>query len=836
MTGESTGGNRVEGSVVGGDSLQIGRVDGDVTVLTGMPPRASAPEAVPEGFWTAPGPATPAHRRLGLLPVREADPIRLGVHRPIRPVGSQVPRMPAYVPRDLDEPAHGGLRPLVDAAARTGGFVLLVGGSSVGKTRSLYEAVRDRLPDWWLLHPSGARDIEQLVGLAPRRLVIWLDELQNYLDGEHGLTAATVRSLLAPGHQVLVVATLWPHYYDAYTAQPRSAKDEDRHPFERELLKQADTVRVATGFSAAERERAEGMAEADERLRTALASKDFGLTQVIAGAPQLVHRWESADAYARAVLTAAADLTLLGAQSPIPGELLRAAVPGYCTPEERAGAPADWFEAALEYTTRPQLGATSPLVPVNDGQTMGGPDGYRVADYLVQHTGPRRRVVPPETFWTACAERLTGTADAIRIGASAVARQRFAAAVPLLRRAARAGEPSAIHQLAELYRTMGDTEGAEEMAALLAASPDSSAPLYQVLLAGWDFEEIFDLALAGNEYAIDHLIEYGDEELAIDLLRARMEPDDLGSWYRLATLLHEVGEDEQAIAILEMLLAREYDADGDLLMFLTELLQHGGHVERLYELTEEGYFFAAHYLAVLLNERGEGPQALDILREFAGQGHMDVDDLLAELLAEHECVDELLDRAADGDPRSAVKAVELLRGRGEVERAAALLRPLADAGDAYASSTLAKLLGRDRSADELRARVAAGDEWAAEALAKLLLRGGELEEAVRVAKLSISSLLADDLVQELVERGRAELAVAFLEEKAASGEGFWTGRLAKLLKAQGRADELRIRIDMGDTGAAEALAALLEEQGRQQEARSLRTYGMTVDGRIARGR
>ena len=36
-----------------------------------------------------------------------------------------------------------------------GGFVLLVGGSSVGKTRCAVEAVKALLPDWWLVHPAG---------------------------------------------------------------------------------------------------------------------------------------------------------------------------------------------------------------------------------------------------------------------------------------------------------------------------------------------------------------------------------------------------------------------------------------------------------------------------------------------------------------------------------------------------------------------------------------------------------------------------------------------------------------------------------------------------------
>lgn len=40
--------------------------------------------------------------------------------------------------------------------------MLLVGGSSVGKTRPLYEALLARLPDWWLVHPETPGEASQL--------------------------------------------------------------------------------------------------------------------------------------------------------------------------------------------------------------------------------------------------------------------------------------------------------------------------------------------------------------------------------------------------------------------------------------------------------------------------------------------------------------------------------------------------------------------------------------------------------------------------------------------------------------------------------------------------
>ena len=80
--------------------------------------------------------------------VGETDPRRLGVHAAISAPGVPDEVPPEYVPRDADT-AQFGIRARVAAAAERGGFVLLVGGSSVGKTRSAAEAVRALLPDWW---------------------------------------------------------------------------------------------------------------------------------------------------------------------------------------------------------------------------------------------------------------------------------------------------------------------------------------------------------------------------------------------------------------------------------------------------------------------------------------------------------------------------------------------------------------------------------------------------------------------------------------------------------------------------------------------------------------
>jgi hypothetical protein len=85
-----------------------------------------------------------------------------------------------------------------------------------------------------------------------------------------------------------------------------------------------------------------------------------------------------------AVLTAALDAARLGAHAPLSADFLRAAAPGYCTPQQQAEASADWFEEALAYATGTLHGAAAALASAGSG-VMGEVAGYTVADYLIQH-------------------------------------------------------------------------------------------------------------------------------------------------------------------------------------------------------------------------------------------------------------------------------------------------------------------------------------------------------------------------------------------------------------------------------------------------------------------
>ncbi len=474
----------------------------------------------------------------GVVRVSEAVPRRLGVHAAISVPGVPEEVLPEYVPRDVDAAEHG-VRARVAAAARQGGFVLLVGGSSVGKTRCAVEAVKALLPDWWLVHPADPGEVVDLAGAPPARTVVWLDELQRYVDGEHGLTGGTVRALLGGPGPVVLVGTLWPDRYTAYTALPGPGGADPRAR-ERLVLDLADVVRIAPEFSPAEQERAQVAARRDRRLQVALEVSGYGLTQTLAAAPQLVARWEdarAADPYAWAVLTAALDAARLGARAPLSAEFLRAAAPGYCTGAQQAEAPDNWFGQALAYATEKLHGAAAALTPA--GTDMGQLAGYTVADYLLQEASRERRYARvPASTWDALLSHVHDTADVRRLASSAAGRLLYCYAVPLYRYAIAAGDLYAAHELINL------PIGGEDLDEALQIQYDRTNTALELARRG-NLDELRAQANVDAYAALELpkvLAERGDLDEAVQFLRTRAGVGDEIAAGWLAGLLAERGD------------------------------------------------------------------------------------------------------------------------------------------------------------------------------------------------------------------------------------------------------------------------------------------------------
>lgn len=184
-------------------------------------------------------------QRLG-HPLAQVDPIALEVHLAIDAgaAAAGLGALPAYVPRTHDEK----LATVVGEAQRgRSRIVVLVGGSSTGKTRALWEAVSGLEEPWHLWHPiDPGQPQAALAGLrrvAPHT-VIWLNEMQHYLltgDDIGEQVAAGLRELLHSPKQgpVLVMGTLWPEYAAILSAIPAPGRP-DPHAQARKLFNGAD--------------------------------------------------------------------------------------------------------------------------------------------------------------------------------------------------------------------------------------------------------------------------------------------------------------------------------------------------------------------------------------------------------------------------------------------------------------------------------------------------------------------------------------------------------------------------------------------------------------------
>ncbi len=238
--------------------------------------------------------------------------------------------------------------------------------------------------------------------------------------------AAGLRELLRDPARapVLVLATLWPQFWDSPYRPPISGA-ADPHAQARELLTGRD-ITVPAAFTAAQL-RQLGVS-ADPRLALAAEAAEGGqVIQFLAGAPELMARYRNAPPAAAALINAAMDARRLGLGIALPLAFLEAAAPGYLTDTDWDGLGEDWLEQALAYTAAPCKGIRGPLTRIRprparsrpsgpgprdrdeqlaDGRvSMAGMPLYRLADYLDQH-GRRHRAdqIPPADFWAAATD------------------------------------------------------------------------------------------------------------------------------------------------------------------------------------------------------------------------------------------------------------------------------------------------------------------------------------------------------------------------------------------------------------------------------------------------
>ncbi|MFF0001752.1 hypothetical protein [Streptomyces avermitilis] len=768
-------------------------------------------------------------------PVEQWDPHDLEVHpagTPTTPAGRSAREqraLPGYVRRAHDRALADAVGEAAEGRSR---MLLLVGSSSTGKTRACWEAVQPLAAQGWRLwHPYDPTRAEATLAdpdrVAPRT-VVWLNEAQHYLGhsqaGER--IAAALRTLLTNTDRgpVLVLGTLWSEYADTYTALHHPG-EPDPHSQVRQLLT-GRTVTVPDTFDEEALQAASALArDGDPLLADALtrAHAHGRITQDLAGAPELVRRYERGTPPVRALLQAAMDARRLGVGLHLPQAFLIDAATDYLSDDDYDQLAEDWAEAAFAALARPVHGKQAPLrrattrpsrrppgtaAPARTPVPAAGPV-FRLADFLEQHGRTTRRALcPPASFWHAAHTHLTDPDDLRNLAQAAESRYRLQWAHHLRWQAADNGSIEALCELAHLRERAGDREGAETLYRQAADAGDTHA---LVLLA-----KLREAA--------------GDRESAENLYRQAADASNSAGLIFLACLRERAGDREGAEA-----LARQAADAGNSAGLVTLALgrEQAGDRQGAEALLRQGTgaFIARVQANVAQLRMGAGDRegAETLAREAANAGDSYALVALAQLreeVGDREGVETLFRQAADAGDVMGQRMVAIVREQRDPGGAETLYRQAADAGDTHALVLLAKL------------REAAGDRESAENLYRQAADAGNTHALVLLAKLREAAgdrESAENLYRQAADAGNTHALRMLAQLREAAGDRESADALARRAADAGDAYALvvlaQLRKKDGDLGSAEALARRAADTGGATPHLGNRwRYGLDPDG------
>ncbi|MEW1752048.1 tetratricopeptide repeat protein [Streptomyces angustmyceticus] len=350
--------------------------------------------------------------------------------------------------------------------SKDGGFLLIVGDSTAGKTRSLYEALLKVVPQARVIAPStGGSVVEVLreVRSKPQSCVLWLDDLERYL-GPGAVEPFLVGELIRSG--VCIAATLRAERYEAYIPQAEkiacASSDTASQHVARvglQVLNIAELIEINRSWSNHEIEAAE---ECDDpRVEEAVKRHGpYGIAEYLAAGPPLHSEWKRAlrangNPRGHALVAAAVDLARAGVIGPIATSTLRDLHEIYL---DRAGGSLlrpERFEVALKWASDVRYGVTSLLMPAGEGT-------WRPFDYLVD-TVSRENVDFPEgdAVWKAAISITDSHWQRFSVALAAFETDNKKVAEEIWIDLAAEDDGHAAFHLAELFKERGEVERQE---------------------------------------------------------------------------------------------------------------------------------------------------------------------------------------------------------------------------------------------------------------------------------------------------------------------------------------------------------------------------------------
>ncbi|WP_435643515.1 tetratricopeptide repeat protein [Streptomyces sp. H49] len=483
------------------------------------------------------------------LDVDALTAIELGVHRAAP--DSRGDAVTRYVQRDVDKI----IDEVLEEASEEGGFLLLVGNSAVGKTRTAFEAVKRNLRGFRLFSASSSGDItlftQVVQSLEEPRAVLWLDDLERFFGGA-GFSASVFGDLRRK--RVIVVATLRHDEYKRYRKKLGRQQREALGAAENSatyngarVLDLVDPIEIDREWSADERARAEQVD--DPRLTKALTSvAEAAVCEYLAAGPQLWQIYNSALRDGKKhigplLVRAAIDLKRAGIKGAVPQEFLVQIALGYKDACRQSNISESVLAKSFSWGSKVRFGVTGLLEKAETG--------WLPFDYLVDAAARDRKhkVIPPEV-WKAALEFARGD-DLFSVGWMLYLNEEYELSSRAMRKLADMGIPLAMSNLGAILQELGRSREAEswfEKAASLN-HPAGQYNLGRVAYERDDYDRAESLwreaANSGEVLAVQALATlFAKQERHDDAERwwkKGAETGDPVSAYRLGLHLHERG-------------------------------------------------------------------------------------------------------------------------------------------------------------------------------------------------------------------------------------------------------------------------------------------------------
>ena len=515
--------------------------------------------------------------RTGFKALADLDPRAIGVDPAAQTVlpGAETPE---YVPRLADETLRRAIDAAIDGDDRW--LVIVCGPSKVGKSRTLFEALRGcrRADELYIVAPVDGDSLRSLLTpgagphVADRRPVLWLDDIEPFV--AQGVSLDTLRE--------------WHRFTGMPILGTYGGKGSERIgdiPGMQELSELTRTLLQHAREIHLEITRPLEIERIASRLvpETRSAVERHGLAAYLVAAPALERKLttrrhalgDDPSPEGAAIVFAAAEWSICGRTDSIPRHVLRQLWPCYL-PAGTAATDGS-FDEGLKWALRPVEGSIS---------LLDGTDDFSAYDYIVGFIRTRPEAVDPlDQAWDAA----TDTADpnkALAVGVSAWTYDRgdYAIKAFTIARRGGAGEIAGIasYDLALAYRRQGNVDSAKR--------------------------------------AYEWAIESGDENVA---------PDAAAS---LGVLLQQQGDLEQAeLAFQRAVDSRHPDAAPRAAVGLGVLLEMQGHIDRAraaYESATDAHdrataSAARFQLGVLKEKAGDIGGAKTVYEEAVASGQVE---------------------------------------------------------------------------------------------------------------------------------------------------------------------------------------------------------------------